>query len=131
MRFNELKIRMPSHVKKKVELTSHDNRHLCSVTSETISSKPPIQSYSPPGPKGSGTPKAPDVPEPVDDEVLLSFEEWKRGRQPCRQTSRCNRSSLGANANSDNGSDPMSSLHDASPSSGPCSGTTRGSFPAF
>jgi Sad1 / UNC-like C-terminal len=82
-------------------------------------------------------PKVPEPPicclkpltplEPVDDEVLLSFEEWKT-RQTALQANNeakaregTNRSSLGSNnnANSDNGSDPMSSLQDASPSLNP------------
>ena len=57
--------------------------------------------------------------EPVDDEVLLSFEEWKT-RQIAMQASSdakvegTNRSFLGGNTNSDNGSDSVPSLHDAS-----------------
>jgi len=58
--------------------------------------------------------------EPVDDEVLLSFEEWKT-RQTAMQASTdakareaTNRSSLGGDTGSDNGTEPMPSLHDAS-----------------
>ena len=80
-------------------------------------------------------PKVPEPPicclkpltplEPVDDEVLLSFEEWKTRQTAMQANSEAkarestNRSSLGANANSDNGSDPTSSLHDASPTLDP------------
>jgi hypothetical protein len=80
-------------------------------------------------------PKVPEPPicclkpltplEPVDDEVFLSFEEWK-SRQTAMQANNeakaregTNRSSLGSNAHSDNGSDPTSSLQDASPSLDP------------
>lgn len=62
--------------------------------------------------------------EPVDDEVLLSFEEWKT-RQTAMQASSDakaegrNRSSFGGNTNSDNGSDPIPSLHDPSISLNP------------
>lgn len=77
-------------------------------------------------------PKVPEPPicclkpltplEPVDDEVLLSFEEWKTRQTAMQANSEAkaregtNRSSLGSNANSDNGSDSTSSLRDASPS---------------
>ena len=76
------------------------------------------------GPKGSGTSNMPLTPlEPVDDEVLLTFEEWKTMQANTSSEAKAregtNRSSLGSNANSDNGSDPMSSLYDASPSLGP------------
>jgi hypothetical protein len=80
-------------------------------------------------------PKVPEPPicclkpltplEPVDDDVLLSFEEWKTRQTAMQANSEAkaregtNRSSLGGNVNSDNGSDPMSSLHDPSPSLGP------------
>ena len=79
-------------------------------------------------------PKVPEPPmcclkpltplEPVDDEVLLSFEEWKT-RQTALQASNVakpegtNRSFLGGDTNSDNGGDPMPSSHDASISLGP------------
>ena len=99
------------------------------VVSESISPNDPFRAIF------IEIPKVPEPPicclkpltplEPVDDEVLLSFEEWKT-RQTAMQASSeakaregTNRSSLGANANIDNGSDPMSSLHDASPSLGP------------
>ena len=99
------------------------------VVSESISPNDPFRAIV------LEIPKVPEPPicclkpltplEPVDDEVLLSFEEWKT-RQTAMQASSeakaregTNRSSLGANANIDNGSDPMSSLHDASPSLGP------------
>lgn len=99
------------------------------VVSESISPNDPFRAIV------LEIPKVPEPPicclkpltplEPVDDEVLLSFEEWKT-RQTAMQASSeakaregTNRSSLGANANSHNGSDPMSSLHDASPSLGP------------
>ena len=90
-------------------------------------------------------PKVPEPPicclkpltplEPVDDEVFLSFEEWKTKQTAIQANSEAkaregtNRSSLGSNnnnANSDNGSDPMSSLQqDASPSLGPSSSKTE------
>ena len=99
------------------------------VVSEPISPNDPFRAIV------LQVPKVPEPPicclkpltplEPVDDEVLLSFEEWKT-RQTAMQANTeakaregTNRSSLGANANSDNGSDPLSSLHDASPSLGP------------
>ena len=99
------------------------------VVSEPISPNDPFRAIV------LQVPKVPEPPicclkplsplEPVDDEVLLTFEEWKT-RQTAMQASTeakaregTNRSSLGSNANSDNGSDSMSALHDASPSLGP------------
>ena len=96
-----------------------------SVLSEPISPNNPFRAIV------LQVPKVPEPPicclkplpplEPVDDEVLLSFEEWKT-KQTTLQTSKdaktiegINRSSLGANTNNDNGSEPMASLHDASP----------------
>jgi Sad1 / UNC-like C-terminal len=92
------------------------------VVSEPISPNDPFRAIV------LQVPKVPEPPicclkpltplEPVDDEVLLSFEEWK-ARQTAMQASSdakaegTNRSSLGGN-NSDNGSDPIPSLHDAS-----------------
>ena len=99
------------------------------VVSESISPNDPFRAIV------LQVPKVPEPPicclkpltplEPVDDEVLLSFEEWKTRQTAMQADSEAkaregtNRSSLGANANSDNGSDPMSSLHDASPSLSP------------
>ena len=99
------------------------------VVSEPISPNDPFRAIV------LQVPKVPEPPicclkpltplEPVDDEVLLSFEEWKTRQIAMQANSEAktkegtNRSSLGSNANSDNGSDPMSSLHDASPSLGP------------
>ena len=94
-------------------------------------------------------PKVPEPPicclkpltplEPVDDEVLLSFEEWKTRQTAMQANSEAkaregtNRSSLGSNnnnANSDNGSDPMSSLQqDASPPLGPSSSKAEETAP--
>ncbi|KAF8817056.1 hypothetical protein BYT27DRAFT_7075657 [Phlegmacium glaucopus] len=79
-------------------------------------------------------PKTPEPPicclkplpplELVDDEVLLSFEEWKT-KQTAMQASTdakareaTNRSSLGGDTTSDNGSESMLSLHDVPPSVG-------------
>ena len=102
---------------------------LSPVVSEPVSPNDPFRAIV------LQVPKVPEPPicclkpltplEPVDDEVLLSFEEWKTRQTVMQANSEAkaregtNRSSVGSNANSDNGSDPMSSLHDASPSLGP------------
>ena len=99
------------------------------VASEPISPNDPFRAIV------LQVPKVPEPPicclkpltplEPVDDEVLLSFEEWKTRQTAIQASSEAkarettNRSSLGANANTENGSDPMSSLHDALPSLDP------------
>ena len=106
------------------------------VSSEPISPNDPFRAIV------LQAPKVPEPPicclkpltplEPVDDEALLSFEEWKT-RQAAIQTSSdaktkegTNRSSLGANTNG-NGSEPIPSLHDASSSLG--SSTTEEAIP--
>ena len=83
---------------------------------------------------GLQVPKVPEPPicclkpltplEPVDDDVLLSFEEWKtrqaatQATNDARAREATNRSSLGTNTSNDTGSEPIQSLHDASSSLG-------------
>lgn len=102
------------------------------VSSEPVSLNDPFRAVVLQAPRVPGPPvcclKPQTHVELVDDEVLLSFEEWKT-KQTAMQASSdakaregANRSSFGANTNNDNGSEPIPSLHDASPHLDPSKG---------